>query len=359
MPIHRRAGSPYWQIRFQLAGRKIERSAGTTNRREAEQLEDDLRRRYWRQIKLGEKQYTWDDAVKRLKEEDGEKRSWERTQRALDKLNRLLSGAPLAEITRDNILKIRAVLARQAHRGQAVKSSSVNRVLAELRIVLNRCATDWQMLDTAPKVPLFRQQRTEPAWATRPQIAALLAALPSHLRDMAIFACATGMRRSEVTGMQWAHVDQHRATCYVPAATAKNGHARVVPLNADALAVLAQWEKPRSKWNQPHATHVFYFRKRAPIHQVSTKAWRAACVKVGLPGFRFHDLRHTWASWHAQGGTPLQVLQELGGWLSFTMVQRYAHLSPGHLAQYADRSLLGEPERQKLWQSGEQEKRRA
>lgn len=72
--------------------------------------------------------------------------------------------------------------------------------------------------------------------------------------------------------------------------------------------------------------------------QVTTRAWRQAVAQVGLqPGFRFHDLRHTWASWHAQDGTPLNVLQELGGWSSAEMVQRYAHLSVAHLRQYVNR----------------------
>ena len=53
--------------------------------------------------------------------------------------------------------------------------------------------------------------------------------------------------------------------------------------------------------------------------------------------FRWHDLRHTWASWHVQAGTPIHALQELGGWQSYEMVLRYAHLAPGHLAAYADR----------------------
>jgi integrase len=47
-------------------------------------------------------------------------------------------------------------------------------------------------------------------------------------------------------------------------------------------------------------------------------------------------LRHTWASWHVQNGTPLNVLQELGGWSSYEMVQRYAHLAPEHLSEYAN-----------------------
>jgi len=363
MPVKRSKRAPhYYEVRFWLAGREVRRSAGTHDKRAAEAYEERLRAALWRQNKLGEKHFTWDDATAQLKLEDSGARSWERTERAIAKLTRLLAGAPLTEITRENILKVRDVLARQQHRGDVVKSSSVNRVLAVLRIVLNRCVTDWRMLDAAPKVPLFRIERVEPTHVGRQQIAALLAALPEHSRDMAIVACATGMRRSEVTHMEWAHVDTARATCFVPAANAKNGHARVVPLNSDAIAVIEKWRAPRSKCNQPHARHVFYFRGRAPIRQVSTRAWRLACTSVGLEGFRFHDLRHTWASWHAEAGTPLQVLQELGGWLSFAMVQRYAHLSPGHLAQYASASLLVEKSEvpaQKPEQVDELAKRRA
>lgn len=344
MPLRKRPGSPYWQIRFQLAGREIRVSSGTSDRREAEQLEEELRRRYWRQIKLGEKHYTWDDAVDRCKAEDSDKRSWERTERALARLSRLLSGAPLREITRDNILRIREIRRRQ------VSASTVNRELAVLRFVMNRCVTDWDMLESAPKVPLFRIERQEPRWATREQVHALLGQLPSHLRDMAILACATGLRRSNITGLEWARVDLMRATAFIPATQAKGKRSIVVPLNADALAVL-------ERWKGKHDRYVFVFRKRAPIKQVSTRKWRNACKAVGLDGFRFHDLRHTWASWQVQAETPLSHLQELGGWASFSMVQRYAHLSPGHLKQYADRTLLGEAPRAETGTLPEAEKK--
>ena len=98
MALRRRKGSPYWQIRFQLAGREIRVSSGTADRAAAEQLEETLRRRYWRQVKLGEKHYAWEDAVDRLRAEDSDKRSWERTERVLSRLSRLLAGAPLVEI---------------------------------------------------------------------------------------------------------------------------------------------------------------------------------------------------------------------------------------------------------------------
>ena len=57
---------------------------------------------------------------------------------------------------------------------------------------------------------------------------------------------------------------------------------------------------------------------------------------ANLAPMTFHDLRHTWASWHAQANTPPDVLRELGGWSNMRSVQRYAHLSPGHLADWAE-----------------------
>ena len=61
-----------------------------------------------------------------------------------------------------------------------------------------------------------------------------------------------------------------------------------------------------------------------------------ALERAGITEFRRHDLRHTWASWHVQSGTPLFALQELGGWESTEMVRRYAHLAADHLAPYAE-----------------------
>nr|WP_305080254.1 tyrosine-type recombinase/integrase [Methylococcus sp. Mc7] len=77
-----------------------------------------------------------------------------------------------------------------------------------------------------------------------------------------------------------------------------------------------------------------------PVWRVEARFHHSA--RAGIENFRWHDLRHTWASWHVQGGTPLHVLQELGGWESVEMVKRYAHLSGEHLAQYVT-SMTGGP----------------
>ena len=100
-------------------------------------------------------------------------------------------------------------------------------------------------------------------------------------------------------------------------------------LNDEAMALV---RKQLGK----HSTYVISYRGK-PVRQLSTKAWYLALQRAGIEDFRWHDLRHCWASWHVQNGTPLFALQELGGWQSPAMVRRYAHLAADHLAPYAQR----------------------
>jgi integrase len=179
-------------------------------------------------------------------------------------------------------------------------------------------------------VPMAQLETPDPRFITRAQFQGLLKELPEHTAQMARFAAATGLRRGNVTGLTWNRIEGKFA--YVPGSQSKGKRGIPVPLNADALAVLKERRGI-------HDTHVFTFRGK-PVHLVTTKRWRAACAAAGLAGLRFHDLRHTWASWQAQAGTPVYALRELGGWSTDAMVKRYAHLGPGDLAQYADRTLM-------------------
>jgi len=83
-----------------------------------------------------------------------------------------------------------------------------------------------------------------------------------------------------------------------------------------------------------HSRNVFTYRGN-PVKKAGTKFWRNTLKQVGIEHFTWHGLRHSWASWHVQNGTPLSALQELGGWADVTMVMRYAHLSSEHLKDYA------------------------
>lgn len=152
--------------------------------------------------------------------------------------------------------------------------------------------------------------------------------LPSHLVAMVSFSLATGLRESNVTGLEWSQVDLTRRVAWVHADQAKAGRSIVVPLNNEVIILLRELQGNHSKF-------VFTYRGK-PVKNGNKKAWRDALLKAGIVDFRWHDLRHTWASWHIQNGTPVHILQELGGWSDIRMVQRYAYLSSEHLTPYAD-----------------------
>lgn len=146
---------------------------------------------------------------------------------------------------------------------------------------------------------------------------------------MTAFSLATGLRRANVTGLQWCDVDLIKRHALIHPDQAKNKKAIPVPLNEDAIAII------RKQLGKHHQFVFTYGGNR--IVQCSTKAWKKALARAGIESFRWHDLRHTWASWHIQNGTTLQELQQLGGWSNFEMVLRYAHLSSDHLKKAAER----------------------
>ncbi|MDE2148158.1 MAG: site-specific integrase, partial [Burkholderiales bacterium] len=149
------------------------------------------------------------------------------------------------------------------------------------------------------------------------------------LADMAVFAVATGLRQANVKGLEWQYVDLGRRHAWIPGARHKNGKPHSVPLNEMALSVLR-------KQIGKHPSRVFTFRGE-PVSQVNTKAWTAALKRAGIEDFKWHDLRHTFATWHRQAGTPTYELQRLGGWKTGAMVERYAHVAPEALQGAAAR----------------------
>jgi integrase len=184
-------------------------------------------------------------------------------------------------------------------------------------------------MDRAVAVRLLKEPTLRIRFLTKDQAAALLRELPEHLRDMATFSLATGLRAANVTGLTWEQVDLARKQAWVHPDQAKARNAIAVPFNAAGTEVVGRQVGK-------HALHVFTYDGN-PVKQVSTRAWYKALKRAGIEKFRWHDFRHTWASWHVQNGTPLHVLQELGGWETPSMVRRYAHLASEHLAAYAGR----------------------
>jgi integrase len=166
-------------------------------------------------------------------------------------------------------------------------------------------------------------------WITPIEAECLKRELPDHLADAMEVALNTGLRESNLAYLEWSEIDFERCHAFIPARKSKSGKAIAVPLNSKVMDILR-------KHQGVHSQFVFTY-KGHPISQFNTRAWRKALIRTGIKDFRWHDLRHTWASWHVQRGTSLQELQQLGGWASFEMVLRYAHLSSDHLKSAAER----------------------
>lgn len=325
MSLFKRQDSPYWWVKLNHKGRRLQQSTGTPDKAKAREYHDKLKASLWDQERLGIKpSRTWNEAVVRYLAETTHKASQFADKAHLRWLDKYLGGLALGAINRDVL--DRAFSARQA---EGVANSTVNRTMEIARAVLRRAANEWEWLDRVPRVRMLPEPKRRVRWLTRDEADGLIGELPEHLKAMVRFSLETGLRRSNVTGLEWSQVDLARRTAWIHPDQAKARKAIAVPLSAAAVEVL------RDQIGK-HPTYVFSFRGK-PVRQVNTKAWRLALVRAGIAEFRWHDLRHTWASWHVQAGTPLHVLQELGGWECVEMVRKYAHLSTVHLADYVDR----------------------
>jgi integrase len=324
MSLYRRKDSSYWWIKLSHNGRTVQKSSGTADRRLALEYRDRLKAELWELERLGVKPtHTWDEAVIRWVEEKAHKVTLAEDQRNFRWLRKYLDGVALAYIDRALVDRIKA-----ARQKDGVANASVNRTLAAVRGVLRASVRDWEWLDRAPAIRLLPEPKGRDRTLTRDEANKLLAQLPEHLRAMAKFALLTGARQRNVRELQWSQVDLQRQMAWVHPDQAKARRGIALPLTPEVVELVAT---QRGK----HPVYVFTYRGR-PVRYIRNTAWRAALRRAGLAGFRWHDLRHTWASWHAEAGTPMHALRELGGWASDVMVKRYAHLSAGHLAGYVD-----------------------
>lgn len=317
----------YW-VNIRHNGERIQRSTGTSDKIAAQQFHDKFKAQLWQQSRLDETpDKTWMDAVIRWLNESAHKRSLHTDKSHLRWLTPHLKDKQLKEINRELIEKI-----ANAKSATGASNARVNRMLALIRSILNRAADQWGWLTSAPKVKLRKENNHRTRWLTQQEAKKLIAELPPHLADMAIFTLATGLRQSNVKNLKWENIDLEKKHTWVHPDEAKGAKAISVPLNADALSVL-------NKRQGMHPKYVFTYLNK-PIANISSTTWSKALARAGIENFRWHDLRHTWASWHVQHGTSLQELQLLGGWSSFTMVLRYAHLSSSHLQVAANRILV-------------------
>jgi integrase len=328
MSLYKRRGSHHYWCRFTLGRRRIQQSTGTADRAQAEEYELRLSRRIWRETRLGERTGTWAQAVKKWEGERTVRASTaHRDKEITDWFSVDMARLPLSAVNAEVIAAARKKLAERR------APATVNRYIAVMRTVL-RAAVGWGWIQYAPKIVIPTLQEAEPRFITHAQFAALLEHLPPHMQPIAKVAVGTGLRTTNIRELVWGRVDLDRAHLWIPALSAKGSRAIGIPLSPDVVAVLRAI--PRVEGQE----RVFLYEGKPLMQSFGKRTWRKACKKAGLGGLRFHDLRHTWASWLMQAGVPPYAIQSLGGWAGPKMVERYAHLSPDHLKQYAAMAKL-------------------
>lgn len=320
MPIYKRENGVYYIDITTQSGQRIRQSSRTKDKNEAQRLHDKLKHELWQQEHFNEKpKRLWDEAAVRWIEEMGDKKS------IRDDISRLrclvhFRGVFLHHMSRDFIM--------QTINRMTCSDSTKNRYLALIRSILNKAEKEWGWLDNVPKLKLYREAKRRIRWLKHEEAQRLIDALPEYLADMAVFSLATGLRQRNVLGLNWSQINLSRKTAWIEADEAKAGRAIGVALNQTAIGIL---EKRKGK----HPSFVFTQPNGKPVKSISSRIWKNALSQAGIVDFRWHDLRHTWASWLVQAGVPLAALQEMGGWENVGMVQKYAHLAPEHLHGHA------------------------
>jgi integrase len=149
------------------------------------------------------------------------------------------------------------------------------------------------------------------------------------LEQAARFTLATGLRENNVLELDWSQVDLGRRVAWFYADQMKGRVEHGIPLNDAALAVLRERKGIHKRWVFGNPDY--------PLTKASNRAWYNALRKSKLKetGVVWHTLRHTWASWAVMSGVRLEELMKLGGWKTYSMVLRYAHLAPEHMAEAA------------------------
>ena len=331
MSLYKR-GNVWWVSFTSPSGKRIRQTTGIEDKEQAQEYHDTIKAELWRTHRLGEKpRRTWQEAIVRWLREKEFKADLEKDKGKLRWLDQHLGQCYLDEINRD-VLDTLAELKK----GEA-SPSTANRYLALIRAILRAARDDWEWIDHVPKVRMYPEPKKRVRFLTQDEARCLIQELPLHLARMARFSLATGLRQRNVSMLEWNQVDVATQVAWIHADQSKSKKAITVPLNQDAVKVLEE-----CKGVHPH--YVFTYKDK-PVDRTSTAAFKKACMRAEIENFRWHDLRHTWASWHVQNGTTLQELMELGGWSCMEMVLRYAHFAGEHLqtaAQNIDGTILSQ-----------------
>lgn len=258
------------------------------------------------------------------------------TQRHMAYWKQKLGHLALADVTPALIVQHKnELLSTPTRRNKPRSNATVVRYLASISHAFNLAMKEWQWVTDNPvsKVSKPRQARGRERYLSDLEREKLLEACRAssnpYLLTVVVLAISTGMRRGEIMNLRWPNIDLKRKTIVLTAT--KNDTSRAVPLTGLALTLLEQLGQIRRL-----DTNLVFFGKQPDQPMELKKCWEAAVAKAGLENFRFHDLRHTAASYLAMNGATTMEIAAVLGHKTLQMVKRYSQTH--HAALVASRS---------------------
>lgn len=239
------------------------------------------------------------------------------------------------------------LLAGATKRGTMRSNATVNRYLAALSHAFTIAVNEWEWLEDSPmrkvkktpeprgRVRFLSEDETHSGETVKGERTRLLKACEQssnpYLYTVVVLALSTGMRQGEIMNLTWDVVDlnQGRITLH----ETKNGERRVVPLAGKALEML----KEHAKVRRIDTTLLFSGKAKKNVPMDLRTPWLTALKVASIEDFRFHDLRHSAASYLAMNGASMAEIAEVLGHKTLQMVKRYSHLSEAHTAGVVSR----------------------
>jgi integrase len=321
-----------WYVDLYVDGRRKRKAIGS--RKEAENaltaIKADVLRgefKFKRENKVHFEAFT-EDYLEHCR--TNKKRSVSRDENSIKFLEANFSGMLLSKITPWHIeeykkkrleggIKLPPEPGSKKRKDWRVKPATINRELACLKHMFS-LGIKWKMADENPvkEVQLFQEQQIEMRILTREEIDRLVANATPRLKPILLIALNTGMRKGEILHLRWHDVDLDNQFFFLK--QTKSNKPRKIPMSGFVTDVLRSIKR----------TGEFVFvnpKTGKPISDLQTP-FKAACRKAGISDLRFHDLRHTAATYMVTGGIDLVTVKEILGHATIQMTMRYAHPTP-------------------------------
>lgn len=226
-------------------------------------------------------------------------------------------------------------------------ATTLNRYLSAFSAVLGCAVKDFLWLDENPccKIRKLAEPRSRIRFLSHEEKDELLAECDGDLYDAVQLALLTGARKQEIWKMRFDQINwKHRFLSFYET---KTGIPRSIPMSPQIHSILQR----RAKSNELRSKYVFPSPMKANSPNSFEKSWEKALKRSGIKDFRWHDLRHTSASYMVMAGISLRTVADILGHANISMTFKYAHLSPLHLSSaldVLDDELFGECKERKI-----------